>query len=211
MSHPEYVSNNITPLLSTPVEFMMHTNVTLLEKDKFVDEGLRLMEAKNTRSVLVSHHDEVIGLVSKTDILFKVIGQGKDPAKVRLHEIMTSPVVAVGPKDTVQEALAVMDKHVIRQVIVSSASSVRGMISREEIFEKMQMARMFEADSGLSGTPVCIINPKAILYMKDTSTVRITCPYCESPFDTKDALTSHIDKRHTDITLFDRHLRRIAQ
>ena len=127
------------------------------------------MKERNARSVLASHNGEVIGIVSKTDILFKVMSQGRNPSKVRLREIMTSPVIAVDPKSTLQEALSVMDKHTVRQIIVSSSSAVLGMISRDDIFEKIHMATIATADTALRGTPVCIINPKAIVYMKDIS------------------------------------------
>lgn len=76
--------------------------------------------------------------MSKTDILFKVMSQGRSPGKVRLREIMTSPMLAVGPHNTVQETLSIMDKHVIR-------------------------------------------------------------PYCESPFDTKEVMSSHIDRLHSGV------------
>jgi CBS domain-containing protein len=100
------------------------------------------MKEKGARSVLVSHLGEVVGIVSKTDILFKVMSQGRKPGKVKLREIMSSPVMAVSPHNTVQETLSIMDKHIIRQVIVSSHSAVLGMVSRDDIFEKMHMATM---------------------------------------------------------------------
>ena len=77
-------------------------------------EAIKLMKDRNARSVLVSHHGEVIGIVSKTDILFKVMSQGRNPSRVKLREIMTSPVLAVNPQATVQEALSIMDKHMVR-------------------------------------------------------------------------------------------------
>jgi hypothetical protein len=54
--------------------------------------------------------------------------------------------------------------------MVSSNAVVLGMISRDDIFEKIQLATISTVDTALCGTPVCIINPKAIVYMKDTST-----------------------------------------
>ena len=110
---------------------------------------------------------------------------------------MNSPVLAVEPNSTVQEALSIMDKHDVRQIIVSSNAVVLGMISRDDIFEKIQLATISTVDTALRGTPVCIINPKAIVYMKDTSTAKLTCPYCESPFDSKEALSTPIDRLHT--------------
>jgi CBS-domain-containing membrane protein len=175
----------------------LDTNIIILESDKFADEAIKLMKERNTRSILASYNGEVISIVSKNDILFKIMSQGRNPAKVKLREIMNSPVLAVEPNSTVQEALSIMDKHVVRQIIVSSNAVVLGMISRDDIFEKIQLATISTADTALRGTPVCIINPKAIVSMKDTSTAKLTCPYCESPFDSKQALCTHIDRLHT--------------
>jgi len=148
----------------------LDTNIIILESDKFADEAIKLMKERNTRSILASYNGEVISIVSKNDILFKIMSQGRNPAKVKLREIMNSPVLAVEPNSTVQEALSIMDKHVVRQIIVSSNAVVLGMISRDDIFEKIQLATISTVDTALCGTPVCIINPKAIVYMKDTST-----------------------------------------
>jgi hypothetical protein len=59
------------------------------------------------------------------------------------------------------------------------------------------MATISTADAALRGTPVCIINPKAIVYMKDISTAKLSCPYCEAPFGSKEDLSKHIHTFHT--------------
>lgn len=197
MKDLSYVPENTTSLLSSPIELILNTNVIILESDSLANEAITLMKERNARSVLVSHDGEVIGIVSKTDILFKVMSLGRNPAKVKLREIMNSPVLALDPKATVQEALSIMDKHVIRQIIVSSNAAVLGTVARDDIFEKIQMATISGADTAIRGTPVCIINPKAIVYMKDTGTAKLICPYCESSFDSKEALSMHIGSHHT--------------
>ena len=197
MKDLSYYPENTTSLLSSPIELILNTNVIILESDSLANEAITLMKERNARSVLVSHDGEVIGIVSKTDILFKVMSPGKNPVKVRLREIMNSPVLALDPKATVQEALSIMDKHVIRQIIVSSNAAVLGTVARDDIFEKIQMATISAADTAIRGTPVCIINPKAIVYMKDTGTAKLICPYCESSFDSKEALSMHIGSHHT--------------
>jgi signal-transduction protein with cAMP-binding, CBS, and nucleotidyltransferase domain len=206
-----YLPDDITALLSTPIENFIDTNVVIMESDKYTDEALTLIKERGVRSVLASHLGEVVGIVSKTDILFKVMSQGRNPGKVRLREIMTSPVLAVGPQNTVQETLSIMDKHVIRQVIVSSHSAVLGMVSRDDIFEKIHMTTLSTAHTAIKGTPVCIINPKAIVYMKDISTAKLVCPYCESPFDTKEGLSSHIDRLHSGSGVLEGDVRRMFE
>jgi CBS domain-containing protein len=207
----DYVPDDITTLLSAPIEHFLNTNVVILEGDKYADEALRLMKERGVRSILVSHLGEVVGIVSKTDILFKVMSQGRNPGKVRLREIMTSPVMAVGPQNTVQETLTIMERHVIRQVIASSHSAVLGMVSRDDIFEKIYTATVSTAHTAIKGTPVCIINPRAIVYMKDNSIAKIVCPYCESPFDTKEGLSSHIDRLHAGTGVLEGDIRRMFE
>jgi predicted transcriptional regulator len=63
----------------------LNTNIIILESDKFADEAIKLMKERNTRSILASYNGEVIGIVSKTDILFKIMSQGRNPAKVKLR------------------------------------------------------------------------------------------------------------------------------
>jgi signal-transduction protein with cAMP-binding, CBS, and nucleotidyltransferase domain len=211
MSDRHASADDITTLLSSPIEHFINTNTIIMESDKYADEALRIIKEKSIRSVLVSHLGEVVGIVSKTDILFKVISQGRNPNKVRLREIMTSPVIAVGPHNTVQETLSIMDKHVIRQVIVSSHSAVLGMVYRDDIFEKIHMTTLSTAHTAIKGTPVCIINPKAIVYMRDMTSAKLVCPYCESPFDTKEGLSSHIDRMHSGSGILEGDVRRMFE
>ena len=206
-----YLPEDITALLSTPIEHFLNTNVAIMESDKYTDEALTLIKERGVRSVLVSHLGEVVGIVSKTDILFKVMSQGRNPSKAKLREIMTSPVLAVEPQSTVQETLSIMDKHVIRQVIVSSHSAVLGMVSRDDIFERIHMTTLSTAHTAIKGTPVCIINPKAIVYMRDISGAKLVCPYCESPFDTKEGLSKHVDRLHSGSGLLEGDVRRMFE
>ena len=85
------IPNDISALLSSPIEHFINTNVAILEGDKFTDQALNLMKEREVREASLHHVGEVVGIVSKTDILFKVMSQGRNPGKVRLREIMTSP------------------------------------------------------------------------------------------------------------------------
>lgn len=188
--------DNINSLLSSPIGTVLSTDLIILEGDKSTKEAYEAMEKKNARCVLASHNGEVVGIVSKTDILFKVLAQDKNPAKIKLREIMTSPVLAVEPNTTVKEALSVMDKRHVRQVMVHAFSAVLGMVTREAIYQKLESISVSSEDAILQGTPMCIIDTKSITYVKDASKSTFRCPYCESPFDTKGSLSKHIDRLH---------------
>ena len=100
-------ASTVVSLLSSPIGVVLRPDIIILESDSSVEQATELMKEKNSRSVFASNRGEVVGIVSKTDILFKVLSQNRNPAKVKLREIMTCPVFAVPPNTTIREALSV--------------------------------------------------------------------------------------------------------
>ena len=209
--HSSTDPNNILSLLSSSVGLVLDTDIIIVEGDKSAEEASKLMKDRNARCVLASHKGEVVGIVSKTDILFKVLSQERNPAKVKLREIMTSPVLAIDPNTTVKEALSVMDKHLVRQVMVHAYSAVLGVATRESIYQKLETISTSSEETAIQGTPVCIIDTRSIAYVKDNVKVNFRCPYCESPFDTKEGLSKHIDRLHGGAGVLEGDVRRMFE
>ena len=126
-----------------PVSFAMNSNVIILEQSRTVADAITAMKDNLVRSILVSDHGEqVIGLVSKTDVLFKVVAIHKSPAKIQIKEVMSAPVISIPPEMSIVDALSVMEKHIIRQLVVTTSNSVLGIVSRDDIMTKMEKAAM---------------------------------------------------------------------
>lgn len=192
------IAPNVAALLAMPVGEVMRSDVAILESGSTVEDALAAMQEKNARSILVSNKGEVVGIVSKTDVLFKVTSQGRNPSKVKLREIMTSPVTAVNPQTTIKEALGLMDKSKLRQLMVHAFAAPLGMLYREDISERVERISLNAEATAISGTPACIIDTKTISYTMNASKANFQCPYCGSPFDTKEGLSKHIDRLHEE-------------
>lgn len=189
-------SSDVGALLGMTIDKIMETDALIMEGDKTVLDAINKMQEKNAKVVLISHQGEAVGLVSKSDILFKVAVKNLPLNKVKLREIMSSPVYSLPPHSNLQDALNYMDKYNIKQIIVSTGSTILGIIKRASIYENVQKASMSTVDALTEGAPMCIINPNAVKYVKDLSTAKAVCPYCESPFDDKNTLSKHIDRLH---------------
>jgi CBS domain-containing protein len=188
----------------------MRSDVAILEAEMTAEDALQAMQEKNARNILVSTKGEVVGIVSKTDILFKVTSQGRNPSKVKVREIMSSPVLAVGPQTTIREALSVMDKNKVRQVMVHAYAAVLGMVNRDDVLESIKEISLELEDAALLGTPACIIDTKTITYTKDLSKAKFQCPYCGSPFDAKEVLSKHIDRIHEEAGVLEGDYRKMV-
>ena len=127
---------SIPELLSSPIGVVLDYDAIFLESDEYARRAVELMKETNQNCVLVSNKGEVVGIVSETDILEKMT-RAKEMEKVRLREIMTSPVIAVAPGTTVQEAITVMKNRKIKQVMVHAYSAPIGIVSMKDIHEMM--------------------------------------------------------------------------
>lgn len=190
--------NTIASFLSSTVGSISNSDIIILEASDTVDDASRMMKDKNSTSVLVSARGDIVGIVSKTDILFKVMSQNRDSSKVRLREIMSSPVLTIRPNATIDDALSKMAKRNVRQIFLHAYNAIIGVVSREQIYRRMEEISLSTEDLAISGTPVCIVDSKAVTYIRDKSKANYSCPYCQSPFDTTEGLSKHMDRFHNE-------------
>lgn len=103
--------------------------VVAVPKEAPVLEVIRLMAENHIGSVLVVQGNELLGIATERDYARKVILQGRSSADTPVAQIMSSPVVTVGPTDTVQTCMAVMTDRKIRHLPVVEDGQLLGMIS----------------------------------------------------------------------------------
>jgi len=92
-------------------------------------EVIRLMAEHHIGSVLVVQGSELLGIATERDYARKVILQGRSSADTPVAQIMSSPVLTVGPTDTVQTCMALMTERKIRHLPVVEGGQVLGLIS----------------------------------------------------------------------------------
>jgi len=188
---------NSGSLMSMPVSSALkQKNTVILDQFQTAADAIASMKQNSTRAVLISDKKkEIVGLISKTDIIYKVAYQHKSPAKVSIMDIMSSPIISVPPAVSIADALSIMEKHDIRQIVVSSGPSVYGIIDREDIIIKIDRAVVETADAFKIDSPLCIMNPLASASLADKRSM-LVCPYCSTEYSDKESLSKHIKSTH---------------
>lgn len=92
-------------------------------------EAARAMDAHNVGSLLVVDGDKPVGIFSERDLMRRVVVAGKDPAEVKVREVMSSEVWVVEPDTRVKEAMAIMTERRCRHLPVVEKGKVVGLIS----------------------------------------------------------------------------------
>jgi CBS domain-containing protein len=77
---------------------IMTTNVFTINSLATVAEAIALMQEKKVRSLIVEpSEDYAYGIVTETDIVYKVATKDVDPELVMVYQIMTKPCIVVNP------------------------------------------------------------------------------------------------------------------
>jgi CBS domain-containing protein len=79
---------------------VMTKDVAMIRGSATVAEAVKLMQARDWRALIVDrrYEQDAYGIITESDVVYKVIAYGKDPNKVRVYEIMTKPCIVVNPE-----------------------------------------------------------------------------------------------------------------
>ncbi len=111
----------------------MTRSVIVIDPDRTILEAAKRMAEKKIGGLVVVEHGRPIGLVTDRDILWEVTSKGKDPGKVLVRDIMTSPVATVSPLTTLRAAARVMLEQNTRWVVVTRLDNVEGIITASDL------------------------------------------------------------------------------
>ena len=95
-----------------------------------VAETIRLMLARRVGAAVVVDANRVVGIFTERDVLKKLALSGRDPEKVPVSELMTTPVETASPQTSPGDALTSMLEHHFRHLpVVDSSGRLRGVLS----------------------------------------------------------------------------------
>jgi CBS domain-containing protein len=99
---------------------IMTKNVLTVEASLSVAQAVQLMKEKQFRDLMVSpsKDGDSYGIVTETDVVYKVAALGKDPDAVGVAEIMTKPCLELDPDMSVQEVAQMFANHHIHRAPV---------------------------------------------------------------------------------------------
>lgn len=118
-------------------EDIMTKDVVTIRGSATIAEAVGLMKEKGLRALVVDrrYDDDAYGIVTETDIVYKVIAYGKDPKQIRVYEIMSKPCIVVNPELGVEYVARLFAKLGIHRAPVIQGKLL-GIISITDILTK---------------------------------------------------------------------------
>ncbi|HEX9613428.1 MAG TPA: CBS domain-containing protein [Candidatus Bathyarchaeia archaeon] len=101
-------------------------------------EAARQMKARSNGFVIIASGGGPEGIVTEWDFLAKIMAEGKDPAGVKLGDIMTSNLVSVDGNEGIDQVAQIMTQKGIRRVLVISDHKVLGVITAKTMLSRLK-------------------------------------------------------------------------
>jgi signal-transduction protein with cAMP-binding, CBS, and nucleotidyltransferase domain len=177
--------------LELPVTEIMEKTVIIVDESASVNEAAMMMKTNGISSILVKDRSDTIkGIVTERDILYRVVAEAKGTFKVSISSIMSSPLVTVKKETHCIEAIMIMRKKGLRRLPVVDKGKFVGIVTLMSFVGNMPIRNvdLAELEIAVSST--------------------INCPYCQSKFNGKKDLSSHIDRIHLGSGLLEGDLRK---
>jgi len=109
-----------------------------VKEDTLVSEALELMTQRKVGYLLVKKSEEAFldataGIVTETDMLQKVLSKRLNPKRITVKDIMTTPIITVDSKTSVDEAIRLMLKKNIKRFPIEEKGKIIGVVIDRDI------------------------------------------------------------------------------
>jgi len=120
---------------------VMTKDVVYVDGGKSVADAIRLMRERKVSSLVVNRreHEDAWGIVTRKDVVTKVVDPGKNPEDVKVFEIMTKPVVTVSPSLALKYCARLMKHTGVRRAVVFDGKDILGILSNTDIINAIKV------------------------------------------------------------------------
>lgn len=121
------------------VKEIMTRGVEAINPDATVVDVAKKMRSLNIGSLPVQEGDEIQGIVSKKDIVFRCIAEDWDAGTTPVSEIMTTEIATCYEGSSIEEAAHILEeKQLHRLLVLDSEDNLCGIFSLSDIAVKSQ-------------------------------------------------------------------------
>jgi CBS domain-containing protein len=116
------------------VRDQMLDDVTTIPSDRTVQDAARLMEDHATEVLAVGDADHLEGMLTRSDILKRVVAAGRNPAETPVRQVMSPSPHVCRADDSDRVAMRAMRDHAVKQLpVVDGQGHLVGLVTKSAI------------------------------------------------------------------------------
>jgi CBS domain-containing protein len=115
------------------VKDVMAKEPIMVESERTVKETAMVMDRSGHGCLLVTSGGRIVGIITERDLVRRALAKGGSMSRIKIKNIMSSPLVVVDPDASVEDAAKVMAKHKVRRLPVVGPGGLAGLITVTDI------------------------------------------------------------------------------
>lgn len=137
------------------VKEAMRVKILTCSPSDSVKKVAKSMRKNKVGSSIVIDGGKPIGIITESDILEKIVAEGRDASKVKVGDVMSTPLITIDPYITLEDAMKVMNRHNIRRLPVVENGELVGIITEKDIFRlSPALIELSREWSAIEGEPI---------------------------------------------------------
>ncbi len=116
---------------------VMTRHVEFIEPDATAQDAASLMGELDISALPVGSAEDLRGLITDRDLLYRVVAEGKDPKLTKVSEVATRLVFACRADDMLTTAMDLMASHNIRRLPVTEDHRVVGWLTLSDVSRRL--------------------------------------------------------------------------
>lgn len=122
------------------VNEIMITEIEKISPNAKVSEAISLMLKEGIRSLIVTPEsgEDVYGIVTVRDVVYKVLVRGLNPSEVEVKSIATKPLVFIDAHYNVTYAASLMANLNLARLVVAESGKIVGIVTLMDILSAWQ-------------------------------------------------------------------------
>ena len=122
-----------------PLSVLMQRAMETIASERTVLEAAQRMTEKRIGSLLVLEAGDMVGIVTETDLVRKVIAPHLPAGSTSVGAVMNAPLIQIDINCTVREASRLMDEHRVRHLAVTEEHKVVGLLSLRDLVKMVSV------------------------------------------------------------------------
>jgi len=113
---------------------VMSKSVMSVELNTNAKDCAKAMAKRGVSCAVVTQNGSAVGIVTERDLVSKVLAESIDARSVLVRDIMSTPLITVGPDATLTDAAELMAQYRIRRlVVVDTTEGLVGIVTTGDI------------------------------------------------------------------------------
>jgi PAS domain S-box-containing protein len=140
---------------------VMSKDVATIRPDEIAVSAAKVMSEKMISCLVIMDNANVAGILTETDILRRVVSNGKDFYQTKLDQIMSCPVESVPFDLSVLEASKIMGKKHIKRLPILEDDKLVGIVTQTDLVRALTSYGMWRDIAEIMSQDVAGIQSKA--------------------------------------------------